>query len=64
VGVSKVTISKVMMAYMNHGKTSAKRKSGRIATITKRNCHILRRILKNHTNTAAEVTDSRSEYSS
>jgi predicted transcriptional regulator len=35
-GVSRATISKVMSAYTNHGKTtSAKRNSGQISILTK-----------------------------
>jgi transposase len=33
-GVSRVTVSKVMSAYMNHGKTSAKRNNGQKSTLT------------------------------
>jgi transposase len=57
--VSGATISKVMLAYRNHGKTtSAKRNSGRTSTLTERDRHmcILRWILsKNHRNTVAQV---------
>jgi hypothetical protein len=36
-GVSRATVSKVMLAYMNHGKTtSAKRNSGQKSTLTER----------------------------
>jgi hypothetical protein len=36
-GVLRVTVSKVMSAYTNHGKTtSAKRNSGRKSTLTER----------------------------
>jgi hypothetical protein len=39
---------------MNHGKTtSAKRNSGRKSTLTERDCHPLRTLLKNHRTTAA-----------
>jgi predicted transcriptional regulator len=56
-GVSRATVSKVMLAYMNHEKTtSAKRNSGRKLTLTERDHRTLRRIvLKNHTTTAARV---------
>jgi hypothetical protein len=41
----------------HHGKTtSAKMKSGQKSTLTERDCHILRTVLKNHTTTAAQVT--------
>jgi transposase len=57
-GVSRATVSKVMSAHTNHGKTtSANRDSGRKSTLTERDRHILRRIvLKNHRTTAAQVT--------
>jgi transposase len=36
-GVSRMTVSKVMLAYTNHGKkASAKRNSGRKSTLTER----------------------------
>jgi hypothetical protein len=48
-GVLRVTVSKLMLAYMNHGKiTSAKRN---------RHHHTFRRtVLNNHRTTAAQVT--------
>jgi transposase len=57
-GVWRATVSKVMSAYTNHGKTtSAKRNSGRKSTFTERDHHALRRIAsKSHTITAAQVT--------
>jgi transposase len=56
-GVSRATVSNVMLAYMNHGKTSAKRNSGRKSTLTNTGSRALRRIIsKNHTTTAAQVT--------
>jgi hypothetical protein len=57
-GVSRVTISKVMSAYMDHGKTtSVKRTSGWRSTLTERDRRTLRRIFsKNLTTTAAQVT--------
>jgi transposase len=57
-GVSKATLSKVISACMNHGKTtSVKRNSGRKSTLTERDRRTLRRIVsKNHTTTAAQVT--------
>jgi transposase len=59
-GVSRVTVSKVMLvAYTNHGKTaSAKRNSGQKSTLMERDCRTLRRIVsKNHTATAAQVKE-------
>jgi transposase len=49
-GVSRATVSKVMSAYTNHGKTtSAKRNSGRKSTWTERDRRTLRRIVsRNH----------------
>jgi hypothetical protein len=57
-GVLRVTVSKVMLAYMNHRKTtSAKRNSGQESTLTERGYLTLRRIvLKNHRTNAAQVT--------
>jgi transposase len=54
-GVLRVTVSKVMSAYMKHGKTaSAMRNSRRKSTLTERDRHTFRRIvLKNDTTTAA-----------
>jgi transposase len=64
-GVLRVTVSKVVSAYMYHGNTSAKRNSGQKSTLTERDHCALRRIVsKNHRTTAAQVTDSRTEYSS
>jgi hypothetical protein len=59
-GVSRVTVSEVMSAYTNHGKTSANRNSCRKSTLTERDHHTLRRIVsKSHTTTAAQVTGQR-----
>jgi hypothetical protein len=45
-GVLRMTVSKVMLAYTNHGKTaSAKRNSGGKSTLTGREHHILRKIV-------------------
>jgi transposase len=57
-GVPRATISKIMLAYANHGKTtSAKRNSGRKSTLTEKDRRTLRRIFRrNHTTTAAQVT--------
>jgi transposase len=65
-GVLRATLSKVMSAYMNHGKTiSAKRNSGRKSALTERDRRTLRRILsKDQRPTAAKVKVRRSEYSS
>jgi hypothetical protein len=56
-GVSRATVSKVMSAYTNHGKTtSAKRNSWRKSTVTERDICTLRRIVsKNDRTTAAPV---------
>jgi hypothetical protein len=62
---TSATVSKVMSAYTNRGKTSAKRNSGKKSTLTERGRHTLRRIVsKNHTTTAAQVTGHRTDYSS
>jgi hypothetical protein len=56
-GVSRVTVSKVISIYTNHGKISAKRNNGRKSTLTERDRRTLRRIVsKNHRSTAAQVT--------
>jgi hypothetical protein len=59
-GVLRVTISKVMPACTNYGKTtSVKRNSGRKSTLIERDRLTMRRTAsKNHTG------DSRTEYSS
>jgi predicted transcriptional regulator len=56
-GASRATVSNVMSADMNHGKTtSANRNSERKSTFTERD-HLLRRIVsKNHRTTAVQVT--------
>jgi transposase len=56
-GVSRATVSKVMSAYMNHGKTtSVKRDSGQKSTLTERDHCTLRRIVsKNNSTTAVQV---------
>jgi hypothetical protein len=57
-GVSRVTVSKVMLAaYSNHGKTaSAKRNSGLKSALMERDCCTLRRFFsKNHRTTATQV---------
>jgi transposase len=63
-GVSRATVSKVMSAYTNHGKTAAaKRNSGRKSTLTERDRHTLRKIVsKNSQTTAAHMTGNRTEY--
>jgi transposase len=57
-GVSRATVSKVMSAYTNYGKTtSMKRNSWRKSTLRERDRRILRRVVsKNHRTTAAQVT--------
>jgi predicted transcriptional regulator len=41
-GVSRATVSKVMSAYINRGKTSGKRTSGRKSTMIERDRRTLR----------------------
>jgi transposase len=55
--ISRATVSEVMFAYTNDGKTtSAKRNCGRKSSLTERDRRTLRRIVpKNHTTTAAQV---------
>jgi hypothetical protein len=57
-GESRATVSKVMLAYTNHGKTtSADRNCGQKSTLTERDHHILRMtVSKNHRTAAAQVT--------
>jgi transposase len=57
-GVSRATVSKFMLAYMNQGKkTSAKRNSWRKSTLTGRYDRTLRRtVSKNYITTASHVT--------
>jgi transposase len=55
-GASRATVSKVMSAYTNHGKTSsAKRYSGQKSTLTERDCRTLRGIVLKSHSTAAEL---------
>jgi transposase len=55
-GVSRATVSKVMLTYTNHGKTSAKRNSGRKSALTEGDCRKLGIVSKNHRTTTAQVT--------
>jgi predicted transcriptional regulator len=58
-GVSRATVSKVMSAYRNHGKTTlAKRNRGRKLILKERISSGLRRIVsKNHRITASQVKE-------
>jgi hypothetical protein len=50
-GVSRATVSKVMLAYTNHGKTtSVTRSSAQKSTVTERDCHTLSRTFKKSQN--------------
>jgi len=56
-GVSRTAVSKVMMTYTNHGRTSAERNSGRKPKPSERDRCTLKRIVSvNHSSTAAKVT--------
>jgi transposase len=57
-GLSGATVSKVMLSYTNHGKsTSTKRNSERKSTVTERDrCSLKRIVSRNHRTTAAQVT--------
>jgi predicted transcriptional regulator len=65
-GISRATVSKVMSAYINHGKTvPLKRNSGQTSTLTERDHRTLRRIVsKNNRTTAAQVAAELNMYSS
>jgi predicted transcriptional regulator len=63
-GASRATVSKVMSAYTNHGKTAVKKNGGQKSTLTERYCHPLRTVSKNHIITAAQVTAELNMYSS
>jgi hypothetical protein len=56
--VSRASVSEVMSAYTNHGKTtSAKRNSDRKLTLVERDRSTLKKtVSKNHTTIAAQVT--------
>jgi hypothetical protein len=55
--LSRVTVPKLMAAYMNHGKkTAVKRNSGQKSTLTERDSSTLRTISKNYRTIAAQVT--------
>jgi transposase len=57
-GVSRVAVSKVMMTYTNHGRTSSpKRNSGRKPKLSEMDCCTLKRTVSiNYRSTAAKVT--------
>jgi transposase len=64
-GVSRATVSEVMSAYTDHGKTkSGKRNSGRNSTLTERDRRTLRRIYFEKSQTYCSTGDSITEYSS
>jgi transposase len=65
-GVSGATVYKVMSACTNRGKTTSEtRNIGRKSNLTERDPRTLRRIVsKNQRTTAAQVSCSRTEYSS
>jgi hypothetical protein len=60
-GASKATVSKVMSAYTNHGRTtSTKRISEWKSTLTERDRRTMSRIVsKNHRTTATQMTGQR-----
>jgi len=56
-GVTRTAVSKVMMTYTNHGRTSANRNSGHKPKLSEKDRHTLKRIVSiNHRSTAAKVT--------
>jgi hypothetical protein len=58
-GALRTTVSKVMSAYINHGKTTlVKRNSGQKSALTERDYCTLRRIVsKNNRSTAAQAME-------
>jgi transposase len=56
-GVPRAAVSKVMMAYTNHGKTSlAKKNRGRNPQLSERDCQaLMTNVSKNYRTTAAKV---------
>jgi hypothetical protein len=57
-GASRMTVSKVMSAYTNHGKTTSVKRNGQKSALTETDCCTLRRIVsKNHRTIAAQVTE-------
>jgi hypothetical protein len=61
--VLRMTVCKVMLAYMKHGKTTlVKGNSGQKSTVTERNHRTLGIVSKNHN--YCSTGDSRTEYSS
>jgi hypothetical protein len=64
-GISRVAVYKVMSAYMNYGKTTSMKNSGRKSALTGRGRRTTGRIVsKNHRTTAAQVTGELNTYSS
>jgi hypothetical protein len=62
--VPRATVSKVMLAYVNHGKsTSAKRNSGSNSTLTERDRCILRRDVSKKSQNYCSTPVSKTEYS-
>jgi len=56
-GVSRATVSRVMMTYPNHGRTSTKGNSGQKPKLSERNRHTLKGIVSvNRKSTTAKVT--------
>jgi len=56
-GVSRAAVSKVMMAYTNHGKTSsAKKNRGRKPQLSERDCQtLMMNVSNNYKSTAVKV---------
>jgi hypothetical protein len=55
-GLLRTTVSKVMSAYMNHGKMLTKMNSGQKSALTERDCHTLGGIDSKNDSTTAQVT--------
>jgi hypothetical protein len=64
-GMLRATVSKIMSAYTNHGKTtSARRNSKQKSAMTERYHHTLRRTVPKKLHNYCSAGDSRTEYSS
>jgi DNA-binding LacI/PurR family transcriptional regulator len=63
-GVSRATVSNVMSAHMNHGKTSGKRNSGQKIKIDKKRLSYIEKDCLKKSQNYCSTGYSRTEYSS